>query len=242
MKNFVKVLALGVFAASTTLVAHATTAAAGSIQFSDNCGTGCNVVVAANGSGYLQFVAPGTVTGNTGSVNGVDTFTYFDGSPSGAVTFTNTNLSTGAIAPTPALGTQTDFAAPSAGMVTSPNQPGAPFGGALIASIDEKGELLQFYVTGEQTIFSTNSPTQFADLIGTGYFIESCDTAVCGSGDVNYGVAYGTFQLNAGNVGEFTVQGSATTTVTPEPSSLMLLGTGLASAAGMVFRRRRSVA
>jgi hypothetical protein len=49
----------------------------------------------------------------------------------------------------------------------------------------------------------------------------------------------GVFSLQDGTAGS----GSAyQPTVTPEPSSLMLMGTGLMSAAGMVIRRRRSIA
>jgi hypothetical protein len=257
MKNLAKILALGVFAASTTLVAHATPMAAGTIQFSDNCGTSCQVnfnstAPGSDGSGNLVLAAPGTVTGPTGAVQGQDTFTYFDGSPSGAVTFynTNTNSLPTNVAPTPASGTQTNFGpacvvingavtTPACGYNTSPDQPGAPMGGALIASIDENGELLDFYVTSEITT-SANIPLDEVDLTGTGYFTETCDTTICTGTAQNYTSALATFHLDTGETDEITIDGSAATDVTPEPSSLVLLGTGLASAAGMVFRRRRS--
>jgi hypothetical protein len=49
-------------------------------------------------------------------------------------------------------------------------------------------------------------------------------------------------QTDGSYSGSGTFASPPNSTVTPEPSSLVLLGTGLASAAGMVFRRRRLVA
>lgn len=56
----------------------------------------------------------------------------------------------------------------------------------------------------------------------------------------------GNFTLNLNNVSVFTTQSATVTgyiqsTVTPEPNSLMLLGTGFVSAAGMLMRRRKAM-
>lgn len=52
-----------------------------------------------------------------------------------------------------------------------------------------------------------------------------------------------TFQLNtAANNGQSSFTLDSTVAPTPEPSSLILLGSGLVSGAGMLLRRRRSIA
>jgi hypothetical protein len=217
MKNIAKFLALGVFAASTTLVAHADTLVLGGIGFGDN------------GSSFTGGAAGGTITfGNQGEIENItpiagDTISpYFSSSVgvAGDVTFIASTI----------YGAQGSTTTLSANPTS---------GGVQIATITASdGETLTFFVTGETVELANGT---FLDLMGDGYFTES------GPAGPIYTATAATFTLTASKTGgtTFSLSGDAATNppaATPEPSSLMLLGTGLASAAGMVFRRRRSVA
>ena len=106
--------------------------------------------------------------------------------------------------------------------------------GALLASISSLG--LNFYVLTETPTYVANNGMGFTtlDLKGTGYFTETG----------GFSQTPATFDLttqevigsSAGTITSFSASG-ITNAPTPEPSSLILLGTGVLGAAGMLRRR-----
>jgi len=107
------------------------------------------------------------------------------------------------------------FTFSSANGVTLFASPGAP-----------QSALMDFVISGPVNVVSDTA--QFLSLTGSGTFNEFLTLP-----------APGTFSLTstAGGTTTFTI--NASTTPTPEPSSLILLGTALVSGSGMVLRRRR---
>jgi len=78
---------------------------------------------------------------------------------------------------------------------------------------------------------SSNVDGSFIVVKGTGVFKET-----------GYSDTQGTFTLSSTTSGVTSFNMNTTATaVTPEPNSIILLGSGIASATGMVLRRRRAV-
>ena len=97
----------------------------------------------------------------------------------------------------------------------------------LFTATDPSGNILDFFVTSQALTMGTGGPED----IGMGYYTLN-------GARLNL---VGTFDMTTQGAAGTSVTFSDTNSVTPEPSSLMLLGTGLVSAAGMLVRRRRTV-
>ena len=103
--------------------------------------------------------------------------------------------------------------------------------GAEVFTTTEGGETLTFTIT---SVLTSTRDSAGPGLTGVGILSETGTTA--------YTNTAASFTLNTDTAaGTFLEFDTAPLAATPEPSSLMLLGSGLVGAAGMVLRRRRTV-